>query len=59
MADKLIYIPNDDNLNYPFCKLVFEAFGHSIECINQSKFNRSDSREHEISLIVVCCYTKL
>ena len=28
MADKFIYIPNDDTQNYPFCtlKLVFETF---------------------------------
>ena len=29
MADKLIYIPNDDTQNYPFYRLqlVFEKFG--------------------------------
>ena len=31
MADKLIYIPNNDAQNYPFCRLqlVVETFGHS------------------------------
>ena len=31
MADKLMYIPDDDTQNYPFCRLqlVIETFGHS------------------------------
>ena len=31
MTDKLMYIPNDDTQNYPFCrlKLVVETFEHS------------------------------
>ena len=31
IADKLMYIPNDDNQTYPFCrlKLVIEMFEHS------------------------------
>ena len=31
MADKLMYIPNDDTQNYPFCRLKFvvEMFQHS------------------------------
>ena len=31
MDDKLMYTPNDDSQNYPFCKLQFvvEMFGHS------------------------------
>ena len=31
MADKLMYIPNDNTHNYPFCRLqlVFETFEHS------------------------------
>ena len=35
MADKLMYIPNDDTPNYPFFRLqlVVETFGHS-------KFNK-------------------
>ena len=35
MADKLLYIPNDDKQNYPFCRLqlVVETFGHNL--INQ------------------------
>ena len=30
MADKLMYIPNDNKQNYPFCRLqlVVETFGH-------------------------------
>ena len=33
MADKLMYIPNDDAQNYPLCKLQFtvETFEHKIE----------------------------
>ena len=31
MADKLMYITNDDTQNYPFCRLqlVVGTFGHS------------------------------
>ena len=31
MADELMYIPNDDKQNYPFCRLqlVFETLGQS------------------------------
>ena len=31
MTDKLMYIPNEDTQNYPFCRLqlVVETFGHS------------------------------
>ena len=31
IADKLMYIPNDDTLNYPFCRLqsVVKMCGHS------------------------------
>ena len=30
MADKVMYIPNDDTQNYPFCRsqLVVESFEH-------------------------------
>ena len=40
MADELIYIPNDDTLNNPFCKLqlVVGKLGHYTEWTNQSKF---------------------
>ena len=40
MANKLIYIPNDDTQNYPLCrlKIVVETFEHPTELINQSKF---------------------
>ena len=38
MADKLIYIPNDDTQNYPFCtlKLAVDKFGHSTKQTNKS-----------------------
>ena len=32
IADKLMYIPNGDTQNYPFCRL---------QLTNQSKFNKS------------------
>ena len=40
MADKFIYIQNDDAQNNPFrrLKLVVEKFEHSTEWTNQSKF---------------------
>ena len=39
MADKLMYIRNDDSQNYRFCrlKLVVETFEHSTYWINQTK----------------------
>ena len=42
MADKLIYIPNNDTQNYPFCrsKIVVETFEHSTQWMNQSKFTK-------------------
>ena len=42
IADKLIYIPNDDTQNYPFCRLKFvvETFEHSIKITNQSNFTK-------------------
>ena len=38
MADKLMYIPNDNMQNYPFSglQLVVEKFGHSRSWTNQS-----------------------
>ena len=43
MADKFIYIPNDDTQNYPFCRLnlVVKTFGHSTKWTTQLKFNIS------------------
>ena len=40
MADKLMYIPNDDTQNYHFCriKLMVATFEHSTKLTNQSKF---------------------
>ena len=37
LADKFIYIPNDDMQNYPFCRLqsVVELFGHSTKKTKQ------------------------
>ena len=42
MADKVMYITNDDTQNNLFCRLqlVFETFGHSIRSTNQSKFHK-------------------
>ena len=42
MAENLMYIPNDDTQNYPYCRiqLVAETFGHSTKWINQLKFNK-------------------
>ena len=41
MADKFMYIPNDDTQNYPFCTLplVVETFGHSTKSTNQNLIN--------------------
>ena len=41
MADKLLYIPNEDTQNYPFCRLqlVVLTFGHSE--MNLSNFYKS------------------
>ena len=46
MADILMYIPNDNTQNYPFCilQLVVKTFGHSTKWTNQSKFNKSLQR---------------
>ena len=43
MADKLMYIPNDDTQIQPFCRLqlVIETFGHSTLWTNKLKFNKS------------------
>ena len=42
MADKLMYIQNDDTQNYPFCRLQFivEPFERSNLWTRQSKFNK-------------------
>ena len=42
MADKLMFNPNDDTQNRPFCrlKLVVETFEHSTKRTNQSKFHK-------------------
>ena len=36
MADKLMYIPKDNNQNYPFCRLVVETFGQLNKPTNQN-----------------------
>ena len=43
MADKLMYIPNVDTQNYPYCRLqlIVETFEYSTKWTNQSKFNKS------------------
>ena len=40
MVDKVMYIPNDNTQNYPFCglQIVAETFGHSTKWTKQSKF---------------------
>ena len=37
MADKLMYIPNEETQNYPFCrlKLVIKMFRHSTKWTNK------------------------
>ena len=42
MADKLMYIPNDDTHIYSFSRLqlVVETFGHSTLLTNKLKFNK-------------------
>ena len=42
MADKLMYIPNDNTQNCPFCnvKLVVETFEQATKYSNQSKFTK-------------------
>ena len=43
MADKVMYIPNDNTQNYSLCRLelVVETFGQSTQWTNQSKLNKS------------------
>ena len=42
MADKLMYIPNEDTQNILFYRLqLVETFRHSTEGTNQSKFSKS------------------
>ena len=43
IADKLMYIPNNDTQNYLFFRLqlVVEKFGHLTYQTKQSKFNNS------------------
>ena len=45
MVNKLIYIPNNDTHNYPFCRLqlVVETFGYLTKLNKQLKFNKSTS----------------
>ena len=32
MADKFVYIPNDDTQNFPFCRLiVVQMLGHTLK----------------------------
>ena len=52
IADKLIFIPNDDTQNYSLCrlKLKIKTFQHSTLLTNQSKLlsQRIRKRYHEI-----------
>ena len=43
MADKLMYIPNDNTQNQSFytLQIVVETFVYSSKLTNQSKFNKS------------------
>ena len=41
MAYKLMYIPNTQNYPFYWLQLEVEAFGHSTQGTNQSKFNKS------------------
>ena len=43
MADKLMYIPNDDTQNYLFCRLEsgVATIGHWTNWINQLQFYKS------------------
>ena len=36
MVDKLIYIPNDDTQNYPFCRLLLVVDNQLNETTNQN-----------------------
>ena len=42
MANRLMYIPNADTQNYPYCrlKLVVKTFEHPTKRTNQSKCNK-------------------
>ena len=41
MADKLMYMPNDNTQNHPFFTLQsVETFGHSTKWTNQSKVHK-------------------
>ena len=42
MADKSMYIPNDDTHSFFFCRLKFvvETFEHSTLLTNQKKFTK-------------------
>ena len=54
MANKLMYIANDDTQNYPFCrfKLVFETFEHSTyEPTNQIP-QRCES--YDLENVIIC-----
>ena len=46
MADKLMYLPNDETQNPPFCRLqlVVETIGHSTKWTKQSKYNKKSPK---------------
>ena len=54
MANKFMYIPNDDSQNYPL-QLVVETFGHWTKWTNQSKFNKSPQgfQSYELENVII------
>ena len=53
MADKSMYIPNDETHNYPFCilKFVVETFEHLTYLTNQSKVPKVPKPTNKKSLL--------
>ena len=49
MANKLMYIPNDDTQNCPFCKLklLVETFEHPTFNTNQTKHQSCEAGKYE------------
>ena len=52
MADKFIYIYNNDKQNYPFCRirLLLKKNGHCI----QLKFNKSQKKKTKLTDETTC-----
>ena len=51
IANKLMYIPNDDKQNYPFCtlELMVKMFGYATEWTNQSKHTTNVPKIFELT----------